>query len=222
MVSPTKSEGLGRFKDFLSPLLSIFAIALSSYSLYTSERTHQDVARADAIKTEYALFDNLAGAQLEHPLMAHLFAVTGKAYDARSEQIAATVSGLDNAAKAKLLLEERAMAHLIFTTYEESYYNWEHAVMVGDKDRATLLREDLDYYEDQLCNRRLLWYWDIENGDKLGLAFSGRVQKFYKDTTIKECEEENDPEGPFNLTADNASKTVSSPAKSQKERKEQP
>ena len=178
-------------------MLSVVALLLSCYSYYTSERAQRDVARLDAIKTEYDLFNNLARAQLEYPLTAHLFAVTGESYDQRVEQISAATATSDKEALARLKLEEMGMAHYIFTAYEETYYTWEHATQVGDAGRAALLREELDYFKVALCNRRLLWYWD-ENGGNLSVSFAGRVQTFYKDNTLHDCTEEQDAEGPFN------------------------
>jgi hypothetical protein len=197
--STARREALGKLKDLVTPMLSIIAIGLSSYSLYVSERTHQDVARSDAIKTQRELSNNLARAELDNPLLSHLFAVTGDAYDERSARVAKAVAKLDPDAKAKLLLQETAMAHYIFASYEETYLIWEHAQQVEDTSRASLLRGALNLFNDQLCNRRLLWFWDIENGNKLGLGITTRVQTFYQSTVIKDCTEEADPEGPFNL-----------------------
>lgn len=178
-------------------VLSLIALLLSCYSFYTSEQAQRDVARLDAIKTEYDLFNNLARAQLEYPLAAHLFAPTGESYDLRAEQISAATASSDKQTLARLKLEEMSMAHYIFTAYEQTYYTWEHAEKVGDTGRAALLREDLNYFKDALCNRRLLWYWD-EDGGNLSVNFAGRVQKFYKENTLQDCTEEKDAEGPFN------------------------
>src|SRR2546423_5828006 len=197
MGPSNESKTFSRFKGFLPPLFSVIAIGLSFYSLTVSESARRDIARADAIKTEYDLFNGLARAQLEHPMMSHLFAISGETYDQRKNRIAANASRLNEDGRTTFFLEERAMAHYIFTTYEETYYIWEHAQRVGDTDRAALLREDLDYYKDQLCNPRLLWYWDVENGDKLGLLFAARDQKLYSESIIKDCPLMADPKGPF-------------------------
>src|SRR5262245_47149506 len=127
-----------KVKDFASFFISIIALALSCYSLYNSERSHRDQARADAIKTEYDLFNSLGRTQLEHPIMSHLFAVTGEHYNWCSTQATTAAVSLDSNSKAKLLLEERSVAHSIFIAFEESYYNWKHAELVGDVDRALL------------------------------------------------------------------------------------
>lgn len=184
-------------KALISPLLSVIALTLSCYSLYNSDRTHQDVARSDAIKTEHDLFNNLAKAKMDYPLMTHLFATSSEDYDSSVSQVAAAAFLLDPPARAKLVLEEKGMAHFIFTAFEETYYNWEHAEMVGDKARASLLREDLGYFTDALRNPRLLWYWDADNGKRMAFLFAPKVQKYYADNILNDCREVNDPDGPF-------------------------
>lgn len=158
---------------------------------------------------EYDLFNNLAKAQLDRPLMTHLFAVIGEEYDSSSSQVATAALSLSPEAKATLLLEERAMAHSIFTMFEETFYYHEHAQQVGDQSRATLMREHLDYFTDALCNRRLLWYWDAEKGGGQGLLFAPRVQKYFQDTILKDCREVPDPEGPFTRIVRESKKQIS-------------
>jgi hypothetical protein len=185
--------------NLISLFLSAAALLVSCYSLYTSNRTYQDGARVQALKTEYEIFKGLTQAELDYPLLSHLFTITKKAYDSRSVQVAAAASLLSKEDKAKLLLQERAIAHHIFNMYEETYYNWENAKDAGDTARASLLREDLDFFQDQLCNPRLLWYWDPKDrkGEQLSRYFAKRVQNYYKNDTVVDCPLKPDPKGPF-------------------------
>src|SRR5262249_52748119 len=127
--------------------------------------------------------------------LAHLFALNIKPYKLISAQVVEASSPLDPKARAKLLLEERGMAHYIFTVYEETYYLWEHAIQFGSKDRAALLLSDLEYFSRHLCNPRLLWYWDE---GKLGLAFAEKLHDHYNNNILINCiGEMRDPDGPF-------------------------
>ncbi len=210
---PGQDEGVtskkGLAKELAPLLLSVTALALSGYSIYTSERTNRDVAGVNAIKNEYEQFNSMARTQMERPLMSHLFSVSGADYDSRSAQVATASASLDGQTKAKLLLEERATAHFIFTMFEETYYNWKQAERVGDKGRAKLLLEDVRYFNQALCNPRLLWYWDTDNGAKLGWLFAGELQEHYRNEILKTCEEENDPNGPFSQPVTESKKPAS-------------
>lgn len=199
-------------KDLFTVLLSVTALGVSYISYRNSEHTSLDVAGADAIKTEYQIFKDLARAQLEHPHLVHLFAVTVDGYRSLSSQVGAGVSSLDAGAKRKLLLQERAMADYIFTAFEETYYHWDHARKVGDKDRAALLHGDLEYFQYQLCNSRLAWYWDKKGGN-LGIAYAADLQDYYKKNVLTNCVVEDlDPDGPFQARTNRRNEQASSRA----------
>src|SRR5215471_8486816 len=104
----------------VSSLLPIIALGLSLISFYVSWQTSRDVSRLDVIKTEYGLFHDLAQLQLQNPLMTHLFTVTNQSYEATVAQIKASSAAISPPEHAKLLLQERAFAHYLFTTYEET------------------------------------------------------------------------------------------------------
>jgi hypothetical protein len=78
-----------------------------------------------------------------------------------------------------LLLQERSIANYIFTTYEETYYNWETALGAGDNRLADLLADQLDYFNvTLLCNSRLLWYWSNDD-DPMWKMFTQPIVDYY-------------------------------------------
>jgi len=184
-------------KTFLSigSILPIAAFGLSLFSLYTSELARRDVARIDVIKTEYGFFHELAQVQLQVPLMEHLFATSGQRYEASLVTIEAASSSLSDQERAKLLLQERAVAHYIFTTYEEAYGLWQQS-LAGDKRRIQLAHDDVLYFNEAVCNNpRLLWYWKKTGGNME--AVFGNVSEYFNNKVLTECATIPDPRGPF-------------------------
>ena len=180
-------------------ILPVVALGLSLYSLFTSRATQKDVARIEAVKTEYGLFNDLARQQLEHPKMMHLFANTGQSYDASKEAIRAATVSIPATERANLLLQERALAHYIFTAYEETFYLWKQA-SEGEQGRSQFLKEDMEYFNQFLCsNPRMLWYWDAEQGGKMSKEFGGDLQSYYEANVTKVCPTAKDPQGPLSI-----------------------
>lgn len=178
-------------------ILPVVALFLSIFSFYTSEKAQRDVARVDVIKTEYGLFHDLAQLQLEYPMMEHLLASSGEAYDSTVAGVKAASASVPEVERAKLRLQERAVAHYIFTTYEETFYLWQQSVGT-DERRAELAKNDLFYFNDAICNNpRLLWYWDSKDGGKLSREFADDLKNYYKENVLKDCPIDKDPTGPF-------------------------
>jgi hypothetical protein len=181
----------------VSSILPVVALGLSLISFYVSERASRDVARLDVIKTEYGLFHELAQIQLQYPLNAHLFTATNQTYDLNVAQIKSSLADLKEEERARLLLQERAVAHYFFTTYEEAYYLWRQAVDGGDRQRQDLASDNLTYFNAALCsNPRLLWYWDFHGG-KLDRTFAEDLRSYYKENVPESCQARKDPTGPF-------------------------
>jgi len=181
----------------IGSLLPVVALLLSLFSFYTSEMARRDVARIDVIKTEYGLFHQLAQLQLQFPMMEHLFAVSGETYELAVASISAADAGASEQDRAKLQLQERALAHFIFTTYEEAFYLWQQS-QGSDQRRIQLAEDDLAYFNRALCNNpRLLWYWDSKKGGRLDRAFGGELRDYYRKNVLEGCATDADPVGPF-------------------------
>jgi len=188
--SPGKRWSFG-----IGSMLPVVALCLSLVSLYTSERARRDVERVDVIKTDYGFYHDLAQLQLQYPLTEHLFTVTGETYDSNVARIKTASSSANDQDRAKLLLQERAVAHSIFTTYEETFLLWQQS-RGTDQRRAELVHGDLEYFNEWLrSNPRLLWYWDGEGGN-LYREFA-RVWDYYNQNVSKDSPTPKDPAGPF-------------------------
>ena len=183
---------------WLGRVLPVASLLLALVSFYLSASAQKEVARLDTIKTTYTLFADLGRVQLEHPLMAHLFAVTGESYDTSVAEVRAATSTASDQERARLRLQERALAHHIFTAYEETYFLWREA-KDGERGRRDILYGDLTFLNSLLCdNPRLLWYWDTKGGAKLGQVFAAEVRNYYGVNVLRECPTRGDPDGPFN------------------------
>ncbi len=192
-----KPDPAKKWKPSIGFILPVVALLLSLFSLYSSEGARRDVERVDVIKTEYGLFHDLAQLQLQFPMMEHLLTSTGEAYDSTVKQIKAAVASISEDDRGKLLLQERATAHYIFTSYEETFYIWQQS-RGNDSRRAELAQDDLLYFDNLLCsNPRLLWYWDSKAGGKLAREFAPELGDYYKQNVVKDCPTNEDSSGPF-------------------------
>jgi len=179
-----------------SKLLPILAFALSLFSLYLSYSAQESVARVDTVKTEYSLFNDMSHVMTEHPMMTHLFAVTQREYDGQVRNIKSATSSLHGDERTKLLLQERAITHYIFTVYEENYLLWMQAE--GDKHKQKLLANELEFFNAMFCsNPRLAWYWDSTEGDGLSASFGSDLSNYYDSNVTKACGPDKDALGPF-------------------------
>lgn len=179
-------------------LLPVVAFVLSLVALFISQSAQDDVVRMEAVKTEYGIYDDLAKLQLDNPLMSHLFAVSPAAYKIQKASINPGESSLTGAERSKLLLQEQAVAHYIFTDYEENYFLLQQAAG-GEERRRTLLADNLDYFNQLLCgNPRLLWYWS-ETGRGLGKNFAQQLRSYYEENAAKDCPNDPDSLGPFSI-----------------------
>ena len=187
---------LGLFDKFGAILLSIIALAFSIYSYYQAEKTQEFVSQTEAIKIEYDIYRELSKLQLDKPFLTHLFAQSPAVYSWTSAKIQKALEGIPLAERAKLSLEEISLAHHILTTYEETYFHWQTAVAAGNQHLALLLSDNLDYFNDLLCNSRLVWLWDNPN-DPLGKIFSEQLVSYYESHVQKSCDVTPDSSGPI-------------------------
>jgi hypothetical protein len=187
----------GWFKSLFGVVLPPLAFFMSLVSLYLSQSAQNNVARIEAVKTEYGLFNDMSHLQLEHPLMSHLFTVTPREYRQQASSIRSATASLGAEERMKLTLQERAIAHYTFTVYEETFLLWQQAKN-GDRHRSELLEADLAFFNDMFCtNPRLAWYWDTKAGGGLARSFSNEVRSYYEANVATQCSLDQDPQGPF-------------------------
>src|SRR5262245_45455366 len=175
-------------------LVPIASIVLALFSLYVSEVARSDVARLDEIKTEYSLFHQLAQLQVQYPIMSHLFGNSEAAYDDRVADIRSLAKTMSDQDRTRNLLQERALAHFIFTTYEETYYLWKG----GTAQRRGIAEDDLVSLSRSFCrNPRLLWYWDAHGG-QLDVWFADELRDYFDTNVLRRCpDSRTDAVGPF-------------------------
>jgi len=191
----------GFIERFGAAALSIVAFIFSLYSFYQSESTQNFVFQNEAIKTEYDIYRELSKLQHDNPFLTHLFAQSPATYFYITEQIRTALEGTPPREKTKLLLEERSLAHFIFTTYEQTYYQWQTAVQANNRHLAVLLADNLDFFDKFLCNSRLVWFWDNNNNDQMSDYFSKELVSYYKSHVHRSCAVTPDSSGPIGLSS---------------------
>jgi hypothetical protein len=185
-------------QQYGAAFLSVFALILSLYNLYDSKRTQDLVARTQALNTEYGIYTDLTKLEHDNPFLSHLFSQSPSSYFFTTTRIRAALKDLSPGDRAKLLLEERAIAHYIFTVYEETYYQWQSALQANNDTLATLLHDNLIFFNDFLCNSRLVWYWKNPS-DALYKYFSEPLVSYYNINVSSTCTVTPDPSGPIGL-----------------------
>ncbi|HKV12621.1 MAG TPA: hypothetical protein VJ725_31035 [Thermoanaerobaculia bacterium] len=186
-----------RFKVELPAIIASLALVMSIVSLYQSSSFQKDSSGTDMIKSQYATYYELGRLEIENPQMSHIFAMPNW-YDRASRSVAALVGPLDENKREELILKERAFARVIFTHYEDLFFQWRHASRMGDTERVAFLGEALDYYTSRvLRNPRLLYLWS-EKGENLGIDFEDETREHYNAKVL------HDPALPLKETPDRA------------------
>ena len=181
----------------LVKLLPWLAFGLSLFSLYLSRSAQDSVARIEAVKTEYGLYNDMSHVMTQYPMMTHLFAVTPREYEQQVKVIKTATSSKKADERATLMLQERAIAHYIFTAYAETYLLWQQAAG-GDSRKRQLLEDELAFFNDMFCsNYRLAWYWDGAAGGRLSASFGSDLGRYYDENVVKACSPDKDSHGPF-------------------------
>lgn len=189
-----------RLKIEVSTIMSMLALAMSMVSLYQSSSFQKDSSGTEMIKSQYATYYELGRLEVENPQLSHIFAMPNW-YVRASRSVAALVGPLDENKREELILKERAFARIIFTHYEDLFFQWKHASRMGDTERVAFLGEALDYYTDRvLRNPRLLYLWS-EKGANLGIDFEDETREHYNAKVLHDpalpLKEMPDPAGPF-------------------------
>jgi hypothetical protein len=188
-------------QQFGAAFLSVSALFLSLYNLYDSKRTQDLVARTEALKTEYGIYTDLTKLAHDNPFLSHLLlSQSPAAYYLAVTRIKTALKDMTPTERIKLVLEERAIAHYIFTVYEETYYQWQSATEANSDTLAGLLLEHLKFFNGFLCNSRLLWYWN-NSLDPQYQYFSSDLVSYYDANVSHDCRVTPDPSGPLRLTA---------------------
>jgi hypothetical protein len=181
---------------------SVLAFLISLVSLAQSCTSANDAAYMAAIQTAYQGYNDLTEKQIEEWQLSHLFALPEE-YGNVKKNITDSITPLDGAKRAELLLREQAIAEFIFNEYEKTFYELKHVTTFKDSNRIKFFEDTMDYYRNQLLrNPRLLYYWP-----KLKQGFTDEVQKDYDENIAKKLgkpvNESEDSLGPFIVKSSN-------------------
>ena len=74
----------------------------------------------------------------------------------------------------------------IYTSYEETFYNWAAAGNASDSRLTDLLKGNLEYFQSFLCNPRLAWYWEL-GPYRFDRQLGTKPVEYYEQTVKKDC-----------------------------------
>lgn len=193
MTGPKDRESGAR--PLISTVISIVALLVSVTSAYYSRLNAKDAAASGVIRESYNTFYLLNRLQLENYQLSHIFVLPDRYRDA-SSLVGSTLGSASVEEVSGFKLKERAIATLIFTSYEQTFYQWKQADISGDEDRAAFLLEVLNYFTGRLLrNPRLLFYWSPTGGG-LSTYFEEDTREHYARHVLQ------DPERPLREVAD--------------------
>jgi hypothetical protein len=166
-----------------SLVLSIVALIVSAFSVYSSYSSSRDTAKSQVIQQSYEGFYQLTRLQLENWQLSHMFALPDQ-YDGVTKLVEASFRSLDSNQQAELVLKERAIADIIFNMYEQAFYQLNQANEARDTTRASFLQEVINYLTGKLLrNPRLLYYWS-ESGGRLASSYEDATRKHYESNVL--------------------------------------
>lgn len=171
------SSLFARILNFPSNILSILALLLSyvNYSLLKS--VENNTLRSNLIDKSYDVFNELGILRLENPLFSHLLETAENYYN-----ISRAINQISRSSDKEILLEqflkERALAMLIFNSFESTFYKY-HNLKKGDNIRKGFLLDVLNFFTDVLLrNPRLIFFWN-EKGERLCMLFEKDTREYY-------------------------------------------
>lgn len=190
--SKSNHKWLGQIASYLGRnILAIFALVVSVLSFSYSQQTQRNTAQVEAFKRSFDDVYAVQKLEVEHPYLSHLFAAAD--YDAVSKDLKSATMQQTAKERAKLLLQERAMADNIFALYEHAFGQWMMAEAQREQGRAAILRSTTNYYAIQIReNPRLWWYW---SSTALKSSVGSEASRNLDNAPVPTAEP--DPMGPF-------------------------
>jgi len=149
-----------RFLSAISGVLSTIAVIIGIYSFVISQKYRSHDIAFEVVPKLYEKYYEMNRIQLERPYLAHML-VTPDRYPEVARASSTMTEGVTERETAKYWLEERAVANMIWTYYEQLLFQWN---FTRDDERKFVVSV-LDYFEDSILrNPRLLWWWTIRGG----------------------------------------------------------
>jgi len=183
--------------DTASLILSVSALAVSLITISHESLEHSDSLTSDVIRNAYSDFLTLCDLRAQYPKQSHIFETPENYEWNKALVVQATATELANPEeRARLQLEEAALAQRTLAMFEHSYYQWQHAVETADRPRVEFLKAVLDYFTARvLTNPRLLWYWSPA-GANLSEHYETSTREYY-DKNVRPAGRPMDAYGPF-------------------------
>lgn len=200
-TEPTKERRLLReiAKDALSIATPIIALTISLISLTISARVNRKTAMINSMRAEYADLYEITKLGINNPEQAHLFANPDD-YQKVRRRVQQMNHQLTPELRQRLLMQERALANMIFTSFAETVDHYNLALRNGDDEVAEILRNTMSNYVDRILdNPRLCYYWSEKGGD-LTIAIDPDAKQYYEPTfkkVLARGKDAVDPDGPY-------------------------
>jgi hypothetical protein len=169
--------------------LSLVAVAISVYALKAQKDLGHETATQTLIHDQYALCRVLDQMRVEFPETSHVLALPAQSGDNVWKNYHLFKAGVrkllvkDGGAatdsdRAKLYLQEHAVALHVFDIYEQTMYQHSLAEEAGDKARAGVLSMLVEYYEKRMLrNPRLRFHWDNGGSDMMETSTRDRYDE---------------------------------------------
>ena len=181
--------------DVVAVVTSSLALVVSVASAYYSYQFHRDSTGTQVIAEAYATYYDINNKQAENVDVGHIF-VPAEDYARTATLVSRAVGDASPMEVARYQLKEKAMAEYMFTVFEQTIYQHDHAVSVGDGKRAAFLQTVLEYFTGRvLRNPRLLYYWSPAGGN-LAHYLEAPTRAYYDRWVL------NDPDNPLRFKPD--------------------
>jgi hypothetical protein len=146
-------------RTFLPLLGSLVAVVVSLYAFKQTTRSKTLVAVQKHISDVYSEFKDFNKLRLNFPNHSHLFELPVH-YELVRGVIVKSTASLNDTERATYLLQERALAIMIFSMYESLLYSFDIAAAERNAGRKKIIQDVINYLEiSWLRNPRLLFFW---------------------------------------------------------------
>lgn len=184
--------------DILSAAISAFSLVVAVCSAFFAYLNRRRDIPFSVASTAYERYYDMNRIELENPHLTHMF-VTYDKYEQVKALVEKATERLDAVKASCYLLQERAVADLILSFYEQMLGQWE---ATQDKEHE-FIDGMIKYFEGRLLrNPRLIWWWMADAGgletsydDKTRARWRKNVFEPFQHTTATW----QDAEGPFKL-----------------------
>lgn len=182
----------------LSDLISFISLALAIGSAFFAWRNRKREIPYTVASTAYDRYYDMNRIELENPHLTHMF-VTFDRYEQIKAIVHKATGRLDEVKLSSYLLQERAVADLILSFYEQMLGQWD---ATREKEYG-FIDEMIAYFEGRLLrNPRLVWWWMSEGGG-LETSYEDHTRQRWRENVLAPIQAADAPwqdaRGPFTL-----------------------